>query len=87
MTQQPPPVSDLSYAQYSGWACCWCGTQLRHGAVSAGIARGRSGAHILDIEVYACPDCADARLPDHVGALAVADRGPDCQTPSIASEA
>lgn len=58
MTPQatPPPTAELSYAQYSGWACCWCGTQLRHGAVSAGIARGRDGAHVLDVEVYACPD-------------------------------
>ena len=52
-------------------------------AVSAGIARGRSGAHILDVEVYACPDCVDARLPDHVGAPPVSDRGPGCQTPSM----
>ena len=76
MTRQPPPVSDLSYAQYSGWACCWCSARLWHGAVSAGIARGRSGAHVLDIEVYACPDCADARPRG----------GPGCQTPLIASE-
>ncbi|MFF3873258.1 hypothetical protein [Streptomyces sp. NPDC001978] len=60
--QEPPPTSDLSYEQYAGRACCWCGKQLQHGAVSAGIARGRMGAHVLDVEVYACPDCAG----DHV---------------------
>lgn len=55
---EPPPTSQLSHAQYSGRACCWCGKALWRGAVSAGIARGRQGAHTLDIEVYACPDCA-----------------------------
>ncbi|MFF0226319.1 hypothetical protein [Streptomyces sp. NPDC004629] len=57
---EPPPVASLTYAQYSGWACCWCGKSLLKvtGAVSAGVARGRDGAHVLDIEVYACPDCA-----------------------------
>ncbi|MGI3229974.1 hypothetical protein ACRJ4B_45825 [Streptomyces sp. GTA36] len=51
----PPPVDKLGYEQYSGRACCWCGTPLMHGAVSAGISRGSQGAHVLDIEVYACP--------------------------------
>ena len=58
----PRPVSELTYEQYSGRACCWCGTPLQSGAVSAGISRGRQGAHVLDIEVYACPDCAAAVL-------------------------
>ena len=64
MTWQPapPPVRELSRAQYSGWACCWCGKSLLDvtGAVLAGISRGSSGVHVLDIEVYACPDCAGA---------------------------
>ncbi|MFF0227990.1 hypothetical protein [Streptomyces sp. NPDC004629] len=57
---EPPPAASLTYAQYSGWACCWCAKSLLDvvGAVSAGIARGRDGVHVLDIEVYACPDCA-----------------------------
>ncbi|RMB85636.1 hypothetical protein [Streptomyces shenzhenensis] len=57
---EPPPAASLTYAQYSGWACCWCAKSLLDvaGAVSAGIARGREGVHVLDIEVYACPDCA-----------------------------
>lgn len=57
---EPPPVRELSRAQYSGWACCWCGKSLLDvtGAVSAGIARGSSGVHVLDIGVYACgPEC------------------------------
>ncbi|MFF4752639.1 hypothetical protein ACWD5R_11515 [Streptomyces sp. NPDC002514] len=59
---EPPPAASLTYAQYSGWACCWCGKSLLDvmGAQSAGFARGRSGAHVLDNEVYACPDCAGA---------------------------
>ncbi|MGD1220018.1 hypothetical protein AB9Q10_16495 [Streptomyces krungchingensis] len=56
----PPPVERLTYAQYSGWACCWCTKKLWHGAVSAGISRGSSGAHVLDIEVYAHPECIPA---------------------------
>lgn len=56
-----PPVSLLSYWQYKGWDCVWCATRLTTGAVSAGIALGDSGAHSLDTEVYACPDCATAR--------------------------
>ncbi|RMB79949.1 hypothetical protein CTZ28_42955 [Streptomyces shenzhenensis] len=35
------------------------------GAVSAGIARGREGVHVLDVEVYACPPlsgCGPQRL-------------------------
>lgn len=55
-----PPVEQLSYGQYNGTACVWCSTKLTTGAVSAGIARGQSGAHILDTEVFACPDCAPA---------------------------
>jgi hypothetical protein len=53
-----PATSELSYWQYTGWDCVWCGKRLTTGAVSAGIARGSSGAHIFDTEVYACPDCA-----------------------------
>ena len=54
----PPPVIGLTYAQCAGWACCFCGAALTSGAVSAGISRGRLGAHTLDTEVYACPECA-----------------------------
>lgn len=67
MTRQPPPVTSLSRAQISGWACCFCGRDIWAGAVSAGIARGQSGAHDLSVEVYACPDCARERglVPAH----------------------
>lgn len=53
----PPPAAELSYEQYSGRACCWCAATLTTGAVSAGIARGKSGSHVFDNEVYACPAC------------------------------
>jgi len=53
-----PSAESLTYGQSAGWNCVWCGTKLTSGAVSAGVARGRQGAHVLDIEVYACPDCA-----------------------------
>ena len=58
MRRQPPPATELGYEAYSGRACCWCGRKLWSGAVSAGISRGREGAVVLDIEVYACPCCA-----------------------------
>ncbi|MDX3507384.1 hypothetical protein PV755_00345 [Streptomyces caniscabiei] len=55
---EPPPVISLTWAQSAGWACCFCGRKLRSGAVSAGRAQGRAGAHDLSVEVYACPICA-----------------------------
>jgi hypothetical protein len=58
-----PPVEQLSYGQYNGLSCVWCGTKLTTGAVSAGTARGQMGAHILDTEVYACPEHADGPAP------------------------
>ncbi|MDQ0992148.1 hypothetical protein [Streptomyces sp. V3I7] len=62
MTRRPlPSALDLTRPQHSGWACVWCGKSLLEtGGTSAGIARGSLGAHVLDIEVYACPDCAPA---------------------------
>lgn len=56
---EPPPVRNLSRAQCDGWACCWCGKSLldAKGTVLAGISRGSSGVHVLDIEVYACAAC------------------------------
>lgn len=59
MTRHPlPSALDLTFEQYSGRACVWCGKPLWKGARSAGRARGRKGAHVFDIEVYACADCA-----------------------------
>lgn len=60
MKPEPPPVQELNRAQYDGWACCWCAKELWSGAVSAGISRGQQGAVVLDIEVYACAECAVA---------------------------
>lgn len=62
-----PPVTALTWAQYSGWACALCGTSLAStGGVSAGRALGTSGAHDLSVEVYACPPlsgCGPTRIP------------------------
>jgi hypothetical protein len=60
-TPKPPPATGLNRAQYSGWACCWCGTSLLDkGARSAGRAEGSAGAHDLSVEVYECgPRCPD----------------------------
>jgi hypothetical protein len=55
----PPPAAELTYEQYAGRACVWCGVRLTKGAVSAGIARGQLGAVCLDIEVWACPQHAN----------------------------
>ncbi|MGJ5826086.1 hypothetical protein [Streptomyces ossamyceticus] len=59
-----PPVEQLSSGQFRGLNCVWCGVKLTTGAVSAGIARGRSGAHILDTEVWSCPNCVSVPVPD-----------------------
>lgn len=52
-----PAAGDLSWEQYAGRACVWCGKPLTVGARSVGTARGREGVHVLDIEVYAGPCC------------------------------
>ncbi|MGW5409042.1 hypothetical protein [Streptomyces spiralis] len=50
---KPPPMDELTYAQYQGWACCWCGTSLW--TPEGGLSVGRSqGPHSTSIEVYAC---------------------------------
>jgi len=61
-----PSALDLTYGQYSGWACVWCRKRLTSGAVSAGVARGQEGAHNFDVEVFACPDCANGHTPEPV---------------------
>jgi hypothetical protein len=64
-----PPAPDLTWAQYSGWACVFCRVRLSKGAVSAGRAEGSCGAHDLSVEVFACPSCALlAGLPLKTGA-------------------
>jgi hypothetical protein len=66
MSRHPvPPADELTYAQYSGWACCYCGNSLMQGGRSVGRAQGKSGAHDLSIEVYACdPVCAFPKRKD-----------------------
>ncbi|WP_149827677.1 hypothetical protein [Streptomyces tailanensis] len=58
MSTPLPAATSLTYGQYSGWDCVWCGKRLTTGAVSTGRAQGSSGAHDLSIEVWACPTCA-----------------------------
>lgn len=53
-----PAATELTRAQYSGWACVFCHTLLDKGAVSVGRAEGSVGAVDLSVEVYACPGCA-----------------------------
>jgi hypothetical protein len=50
-----PPAGDLTYQQGKGWHCYACGRRLTAGAVLAGRAVGRAGAHDLSADVYACP--------------------------------
>lgn len=60
MTAPPreiPPADKLTGEQYAGRSCVWCDTPITHGGYSAGTARGRIGACILDTEVYAGPCC------------------------------
>lgn len=60
-------VTELTWAQYAGWACCLCGASLAaKGGVLAGRVTGRSGAHDLSVDVYACPPssgCGPQRYP------------------------
>lgn len=58
-----PPAEALTYWQSAGRACVWCRRRLTSGAVSAGTARGRQGAHVLDVETFACPDCTNTSIP------------------------
>ncbi|MGW6460583.1 hypothetical protein ACWF94_32445 [Streptomyces sp. NPDC055078] len=53
-----PPTRDLTWDQALGQPCYACGQLLTSGAVHGGWARGRAGAHVLDAEVWACPDPA-----------------------------
>lgn len=63
-------MDELTFAQFQGWACCWCGTSLWNaiGGVSAGRSQGRQGA---SIEAYACSQqCPKQPTPetaDHQG--------------------
>lgn len=51
-----PPARELTYAQGRGWDCYACGKPLpRRGAVFVGRAKGKSGAHDISADVYACP--------------------------------
>lgn len=52
-----PHVDDLTVGQYAGWNCVWCAKVITKGGRLVGIARGRDGAHVLDVEVYAGPCC------------------------------
>lgn len=55
-----PDATSLTRAQYSGWACVWCRKPLKAGAVPAGRAQGRIGAHDMSVDVYAHPGCQSA---------------------------
>lgn len=51
-----PRRQGLSPERAAGRACVVCGESLTTGAVSRGWLRGRSGVHVLDVEVWACPE-------------------------------
>jgi hypothetical protein len=53
-----PNAARLTRGQHSGWNCVLCHARLTRGAVCAGRAEGRIGAHDMGIDVYACPSCA-----------------------------
>ncbi|MFJ3310293.1 hypothetical protein ACIPSA_46340 [Streptomyces sp. NPDC086549] len=61
-----PHPRDLTRAQYTGWACVWCGRRLLDAkARLAGRAIGSIGAVVMDVDVYECADeqgCAALRL-------------------------
>jgi hypothetical protein len=60
--KQPPEIpaaTDLPHGVYRGWNCVWCEARLLRGAVLAGRAKGKIGAHDMSTDVYACADCAE----------------------------
>jgi hypothetical protein len=57
---EPPPPTELTHGQYSGWNCVWCNASLKEGGASAGVSRGDVGACNLDTQVYDCgPRCPE----------------------------
>ncbi|MER7047711.1 hypothetical protein [Streptomyces jumonjinensis] len=53
--KKKPPIRELTWWAYQGYRCFACDRPLRRGAVYCGWIRGRSGAHVLDVEVWSCP--------------------------------
>lgn len=58
-----PALNTLTWDQSAGRACIWCKRLLTTGAVHVGIICGRSGVHVLDTEVWACPRCDAGETP------------------------
>lgn len=52
----PGSTRDLPGESYSGRACCICGRLLTHGGIPRGTVKGQSGVHVLNVEVWSCPD-------------------------------
>ncbi|MGA4864077.1 hypothetical protein ACPB9J_15670 [Streptomyces lavendulocolor] len=52
-----PPPWELTYGQYAGTHCVWCGGYIPSRARLVGISVGRSGVHVLDAPAYAGPCC------------------------------
>ncbi|MGW6719394.1 hypothetical protein [Streptomyces sp. NPDC054995] len=58
-----PTLETLTCDQSAGRACVWCKKLLMTGAVSAGTIREHDGAHVLDTEVWGCPECIAGEIP------------------------
>jgi hypothetical protein len=58
-----PDVYALTYGQYAGTHCVWCGKLLTSCARQVGISRGQDGVHVLDAPVYAGPCCPPETPP------------------------
>lgn len=54
-----PSAHGLVWDQAAGRACVACGKRLTTGAISRGLVHGRHGVHVLDTEVWCCPDPED----------------------------
>jgi hypothetical protein len=51
-----PSAYGLTWDQTAGRACVSCGKPLTTGAVPRGRVQGNHGAHVLNFEVWSCPD-------------------------------
>ncbi|MFE4217156.1 hypothetical protein [Streptomyces sp. NPDC056844] len=63
VARELPALETLTWDQSAGRACVWCKKLLTTGAVSAGTIPCRDGAHVLDTEVWACPECDAGETP------------------------
>jgi hypothetical protein len=51
---QIPSAAELTFPQYQGWACVFCGASFMQGRRAQSVGRTRDRFGEPDVEVYAC---------------------------------